>query len=63
MDREKDTILITSDHGNLEDSTTQLHTNNLVPLLTWGYKSEELRSKIESLADVRPAMVDLFVNH
>jgi 2,3-bisphosphoglycerate-independent phosphoglycerate mutase len=62
LDKEKDTILITSDHGNLEDSTTQLHTNNFVPLLTWGYQSNELRDKIESLADVRPAIVDLFVS-
>ncbi|MGD2089824.1 MAG: alkaline phosphatase family protein [Candidatus Aminicenantes bacterium] len=62
LDKEKDTLLITSDHGNLEDSTTQLHTHNLVPLMTWGYKSEELRNKIENLADVRPAMVDLFIS-
>ncbi len=62
LDKEKDTILITSDHGNLEDSTTQLHTNNLVPLFTWGYKSDELRAGIENLADVRPAIVDLFLS-
>lgn len=61
LDKEKDTLLITSDHGNLEDSTTQLHTNNLVPLITWGYKSDELRARIENLADVRPAIVDLFI--
>ena len=63
LDKEKDTLLITSDHGNLEDSTTQMHTNNLVPLMTWGYKSDELRARIENLADVRAAIVDLFVNH
>ncbi len=62
LDKEKDTLLITSDHGNLEDTTTQMHTNNPVPLMTWGYQSEELRARIENLADVRPAVVDLFVN-
>jgi 2,3-bisphosphoglycerate-independent phosphoglycerate mutase len=62
LDKEKDTLLITSDHGNLEDSTTQMHTNNLVPLMTWGYKSDELRARIENLADVRPAIVDLFIS-
>jgi len=60
LDREKDTLIITSDHGNLEDSTTQLHTYNPVPLLAWGYKSDELRNRIQSLADVRPAVVDFF---
>jgi len=62
LDKEKDTLLITSDHGNLEDSTTQMHTNNLVPLMTWGYKSDGLRARIENLADVRPAIVDLFIS-
>ena len=61
-DQESDTLLITSDHGNLEDSTTQLHTYSPVPLLTWGYKSDELRDKIASLVDVRPAIVDIFVS-
>jgi 2,3-bisphosphoglycerate-independent phosphoglycerate mutase len=60
LDREKDTLLITSDHGNLEDNTTQLHTYNPVPLLTWGYRSNELRSRIENLAEVKPAIVDFF---
>ena len=62
LDRETDTLLITSDHGNLEDSTTQLHTGNPVPLLTWGYRSAELRDRIESIVDVKPAVVNFFFN-
>jgi 2,3-bisphosphoglycerate-independent phosphoglycerate mutase len=31
-----DTVLITSDHGNLEDTTTRVHTLNPVPLLVVG---------------------------
>jgi len=60
LDRDNDTLLISSDHGNIEDHTTQLHTYNPVPLLTWGYKNEELREKINCLADVRPAIEDYF---
>ena len=60
LDGETDTLMITSDHGNIEDHTTQLHTLNPVPLLVWGYKNEELRGKIDSLADVRPAIEDYF---
>ncbi len=60
LDRESDTLLITSDHGNLEDMTTQLHTFNPVPLLVWGCRSDQLRSRIESIADVSPAVFDYF---
>ena len=62
LDKESDTLLITSDHGNLEDSTTQLHTCNPVPLVTWGYGSARLRDKIESLVDITPALIDFFSN-
>ncbi len=31
-----DTLLITSDHGNLEDTSTRIHTRNPVPLLVVG---------------------------
>jgi hypothetical protein len=60
LDKEADTLLLTSDHGNLEDATTQLHTCNPVPLLAWGRKSSELRDRIESIADVKAAVVDCF---
>jgi 2,3-bisphosphoglycerate-independent phosphoglycerate mutase len=63
LDKEKDTLLITSDHGNLEDSNTQLHTSNPVPLLTLGYGSAGLRDKIESLVDICPAVIDFFTEH
>lgn len=60
LNKEEDTLLITSDHGNLEDSTTQLHTTNPVPLIAWGRKSDELRHNIKKLVDVTPAIVDFF---
>ncbi len=62
LDREKDTLLITSDHGNLEDILTPLHTLNPVPLLTWGCKSHELREDIKSLSDITPVVVNFFIN-
>ena len=60
LDKEKDTLLITSDHGNLEDTLTALHTTNPVPLIAWGCRSDELRNNIETLTDVTPAVVDFF---
>lgn len=60
LDRQRDTLLITSDHGNIEDSSQQLHTQNPVPLLVWGSGGEKLRARINSLVDVTPAVLDFF---
>ncbi|MCP5105492.1 MAG: peptidase, partial [bacterium] len=56
LDKESDTLLITSDHGNLEDGTTRTHTRGPVPLVVWGHRAEELRNGIHSLVDVTPAV-------
>ncbi len=60
LDPEEDTLVLSSDHGNLEDNTTRLHTHNPVPLLVWGSRSRELRSSIDSIADVTPALLNHF---
>jgi hypothetical protein len=60
LNPEEDTLLLTSDHGNLEDNTTRLHTHNPVPLLVWGSGSHRLRSSIDSIADVTPALLNYF---
>lgn len=59
MDPEQDTLLLTSDHGNLEDCSTRIHTRNPVPLLAWGKNGDVLRSRIRDLGDVTPAIRDL----
>ena len=60
LDGEKDTLLITSDHGNLEDSLTPMHTTNPVPLIAWGRDSGKLRQQVENLSEISPAIVDFF---
>lgn len=50
-------ILLTSDHGNMEDLSTRKHTANHVPLLLFGDK--KLRSefnKIKQLTEIAPAI-------
>jgi len=51
-------ILLTSDHGNLEDLSTRHHTTNPVPALLIG--APELRrdfsAKLEDLTDIAPAI-------
>lgn len=59
LDPDQDTLLLTSDHGNLEDCSQRTHTRNPVPLLAWGRHGAFLRERIHSLADVTPALRSL----
>ena len=49
------TLLITSDHGNLEDKATRSHTRNPVPLLALGPQAGVFAG-VESLLGVAPAL-------
>ena len=51
-----DTLVITSDHGNLEDGSSQRHTRNSVPMVAWGAAGDELRAATSGLPDVTPAI-------
>ncbi len=62
LDNKQDTLIITSDHGNIENPASKTHTLNPVPLITWGHKSELLRNKINNLADITPAIYDYFIS-
>jgi 2,3-bisphosphoglycerate-independent phosphoglycerate mutase len=53
-------LLLTSDHGNIEDSRTKVHTENPVPLMAMGEGSDRLKAKIESLVDFVPALLELY---
>jgi len=52
-----DTLLITSDHGNLEDLSIKTHTRNPVPLLVKG--DVEYFKNAESIIDITPAILNL----
>lgn len=51
-----DTLLITSDHGNLEDSATAMHTTNPVPLLVVGPAAAAF-SEVRSIDSVAGAIL------
>jgi len=53
-------VLITSDHGNLEDLSTRRHTNNPVPALLVGDPSLRRRfaAGLQDLTDITPAILD-----
>jgi hypothetical protein len=54
-------ILLTSDHGNLEDLSTRGHTTNPVPALLIGAPQHRrgLAARLQTLADVAPAIMRL----
>lgn len=53
-----DTLVITSDHGNLEDLSTKTHTRNKVPLFILGENSSEF-DRVKSLTDVKEEILKI----
>jgi len=58
LDLARTTLLLTSDHGNLEDLSTRNHTLNFVPTIIWGAHRFSMTERIHTLADLTPAIVD-----
>lgn len=57
--RSEDLLVITSDHGNLEDLSTKTHTRNEVPLIVYGEGADAL-SMVDSLIDVKDGILNSF---
>lgn len=53
-------FVLTSDHGNIEDSGTRTHTVNPVPLVVLGQHAERLQRRVRSLVDFVPALLELY---
>ncbi|HEY0101310.1 MAG TPA: hypothetical protein VGB76_20470 [Pyrinomonadaceae bacterium] len=58
VDLSDTTVLLTSDHGNIEDLSIRNHTRNFVPTLLWGARRREAASRIRTLADITPAIIE-----
>jgi hypothetical protein len=61
-DNDQGLILLTSDHGNLEDLSTRRHTANPVPGLLIGAPDlrERFTRELKDLTDVTPRILDFF---
>jgi hypothetical protein len=56
LDLSSNLVIVTSDHGNLEDLSVRTHTLNPVPTLLWGSGASEVAAGIRDLSDVAPAI-------
>lgn len=54
------TLLMTADHGNIEDMGERGHTRNPVPFIAFGPRETEIRAHVKSLVDVTPAILRAF---
>lgn len=59
IDTETTTVILTSDHGNIEDLSIRTHTLNDVPTIVWGRKRLEISEQIKDLTDITPAIIRL----
>ncbi len=60
LDTSDSLLLVTSDHGNIEDMTTKVHTRNPVPAILYGHRHEEFARALlvqPDLANVTPAIL------
>jgi 2,3-bisphosphoglycerate-independent phosphoglycerate mutase len=51
-------VLISSDHGNLEDLSVRTHTMNPVPTILIGGRHAQWVQQIQDLTDVKPVLLD-----
>ena len=58
LDLSRTTVILTSDHGNIEDLSTRNHTLNAVPTIVWGANKITIASGINSLSDIAPSVID-----
>jgi 2,3-bisphosphoglycerate-independent phosphoglycerate mutase len=61
LDLERTTVVLTSDHGNIEDLSSRNHTLHAVPTIIWGAQRKRIASRIKTLADITPAILALLI--
>jgi len=53
------TVVLTSDHGNIEDLSSRSHTLNPVATLAFGATRERITSRVRTLTDITPVIVEV----
>lgn len=57
LDQKNMSLIICSDHGNLEDLSTKTHTLNPALTITSGLNAEKISDSIKDLTEIRPAII------
>ncbi|HEX8499611.1 MAG TPA: hypothetical protein VF659_03400 [Pyrinomonadaceae bacterium] len=58
VDLARTSVVLTSDHGNVEDLSTRNHTLNPVPTLAWGPARGAVARRVRTLADITPTVIE-----
>ncbi len=53
------TVILASDHGNLEEGRSAQHTTNPVPTVIWGPRAAALAARVRRLTDLYPLICDV----
>lgn len=56
-DQKEHLLVLSSDHGNIEDRTTSTHTSNPVPFMVLGEGAFLVKQQVKQLTDVTPALL------
>ncbi|EOQ87657.1 metalloenzyme domain protein [Leptospira yanagawae serovar Saopaulo str. Sao Paulo = ATCC 700523] len=60
MDPKKDLLIVSSDHGNMEDLSQKNHTENPAATILYGKDADRFAENIHSLADIVPEVYKTF---
>jgi phosphopentomutase len=58
LDHNKMTLIVCSDHGNIEDLSVKTHTKNPALTITAGLNAKKLSEKIKDLSDIKPSIIN-----
>jgi len=57
IDLQQCTLILTSDHGNIEDISLKTHTYNPVMTIVWGAYRDEISQQLHTIMNVTPAIL------
>ena len=60
LDTENQLLIVSSDHGNIEDLSTKRHTNNEVPTIIYGKGADCVKDNIQYLYDIPREILRLY---
>ncbi len=60
IDPDRELFILASDHGNFEDLSHGIHTENRAPTILYGRGSDEMQNNIRALYDIPRQLFTLF---